>query len=831
MTTARLVAGVLLSLSAGACRCTPEPLSRTEVTLRSDVARIDFGRVPRDARRTMAVEFTAVGRAPLAVSLETQPPFLLSQNAFELSPNERRTVDVTFTPQQTGPASGFLVARAGDERLDVELTGTGVEACQAAAACHQVTFDFDAGRCVESMAADGTRCSAPCLAATAMCVAGSCVGSADVCSDGDRCTVDACGLDGGCLHLPRTCPVTSACRTAVCLRETGCVERPVDDGVACGPADCLSSQVCINQRCVSRSTPAGLADCQYTSIASGLRSQTCASTVSGRLRCWGAWRPPHLVSGPTDVAMVRAAMGPTDAENVCTLDSTRLRVVCVGVASPRTAFSSPVKELDPPYAVLDDGRYLEWDLLSGAVTTLRTGVTSASISAYAGHDQLRCLLFDAGTFECEGRAAPDEPWFPAPSPPFVEPPTSLVSPSVAYGALCATWPSGVRCAEWGNVTRDAGPAWAWAEVHTVDAGVFGGAGAVGPLFLAAGRELGTNTGRLFTAADPIVQITADDWSPRAPCLLTDKHDVWCWGTDNAGGLGQRTGNPQGLQRLGPADFVAAIEHHTYVVRDGGLWQVGGFSNEPVESRLGALETPTSLTEQGSCGVSAGRAWCASFATQIDSRVDLGPALAVDGLLGLPVVLRPNGDVEQLDGGLVAGEVVELTRGCLKSRDGGVACRAWRPFGRSWLGRVDLEAPLQLSATTTQYVPAEWCALLPGDRVKCWASVADGGFTPPVEIARISAGVRQVVGGLTGGCALIGSNLAQCWGTDPTGEGVASMTVAVPVVFGEAIRSLSQGHGFTCAHAVSGEVLCWGRNTQGQLGVRPLYTAVPVKVER
>jgi alpha-tubulin suppressor-like RCC1 family protein len=122
--------------------------------------------------------------------------------------------------------------------------------------------------------------------------------------------------------------------------------------------------------------------------------------------------------------------------------------------------------------------------------------------------------------------------------------------------------------------------------------------------------------------------------------------------------------------------------------------------------------------------------------------------------------------------------------------------------------------------------------LPGDRVFCWQQV--GGSTPvttPTQIPALPSGIRQVVGSLLAGCALVGSNLVECWGDNAAGDGESTGTQPVPITFAEPIRTLAKSNRHTCALMESGRVVCWGYNSDGQLGYWPLETQLPVKVTR
>jgi hypothetical protein len=346
--------------------------------------------------------------------------------------------------------------------------------------------------------------------------------------------------------------------------------------------------------------------------------------------------------------------------------------------------------------------------------------------------------------------------------------------------------------------------------------------------------------------DRITTLTRNDHSP---CLLTERQEVWCWGSDSAGGLGLLTGNPREPQLLPVTGSAVAFESSPLLVlNDGGLWQLGGaypryrldggspfvrlgtnFLGPAVASRSVFVSSDASML----CGLSeSGDAWCIDH---VGALTEYGPASAVlDGWWRQwPVrdlaVLRPGGELVMRDGGVVLRDVVRATHGCAALRDGGVTCM----LEPSWnvpaeLRPVELgEVPLQLTGER-----GSWCALMAGDRVRCWSELhdSDAGISPAVDITGVASGVRQVAGAQSAGCVLVGANLVQCWGRNPaTGE--FSGSTVFPLVFDEPLASIAHGDSDACALAVSGRVWCWGDNGSGQLGFPPARTDTPIKMTR
>ncbi len=96
---------------------------------------------------------------------------------------------------------------------------------------------------------------------------------------------------------------------------------------------------------------------------------------------------------------------------------------------------------------------------------------------------------------------------------------------------------------------------------------------------------------------------------------------------------------------------------------------------------------------------------------------------------------------------------------------------------------------------------------------------------------LRAAEYQLTGGpfvsMTGGghwCGLAADSSAYCWGRNSDGElGVGTYDqahyapVATPVVGGRRFRTVSAGSGHTCGLSTDAQVYCWGSNDNGELG--------------
>jgi hypothetical protein len=144
-----------------------------------------------------------------------------------------------------------------------------------------------------------------------------------------------------------------------------------------------------------------------------------------------------------------------------------------------------------------------------------------------------------------------------------------------------------------------------------------------------------------------------------------------------------------------------------------------------------------------------------------------------------------------------------------------------------------------------------CALTTAGGVKCWGdnesgAVGDGTSTnrsTPVDVVGLTSGVVDVVVGFGHACALTSAGGVKCWGGNTEGElgtgttssdSVGSSTPVDVVGLGSDVVALSpvspSGH-HTCAVTRTGDVMCWGSNDHGELGIpstTKVVSATPVK---
>ncbi|WP_420810767.1 hypothetical protein [Haliangium ochraceum] len=137
-----------------------------------------------------------------------------------------------------------------------------------------------------------------------------------------------------------------------------------------------------------------------------------------------------------------------------------------------------------------------------------------------------------------------------------------------------------------------------------------------------------------------------------------------------------------------------------------------------------------------------------------------------------------------------------------------------------------------------------CGLLDDGTVRCWGGNWSGrlglglgpeasvplyrGSLRTLEPARLGQPALQIAVGADHSCALLEDRSVRCWGGNWAGQLGIGDTQAIgddelpesvaPVELGGAAVAIAAGAFHTCALLAGGDVRCWGRNSQGQLGL-------------
>lgn len=319
---------------------------------------------------------------------------------------------------------------------------------------------------------------------------------------------------------------------------------------------------------------------------------------------------------------------------------------------------------------------------------------------------------------------------------------------------------------------------------------------------------GTRTGRVTptqvggSTGTMLADVTSVATGGLHSCATTQTGEVYCWGLNETGQLGDGTKTV----RLSPTK-----------IKLGDVASVGvGFQHSCALAPAGVV-----------------RCWGSDWAQQLGngaSGSSTTPVL-VQGLLG----------VDQL--------AVGHDHNCaLRLADGSIWCWGRNAGGQLGNGdKVDQSYPVKVSglavkASSVAAGGAHTCAVVDAG-VQCWGAnwfgqLGTGGTTSSSSPAWVvglgsGSGVTAVAAGGNHTCAAVKGEL-RCWGHNrhgQLGDGTFEDRNAPVVVAGASeptLIALAGDH--TCAVA-AGLVLCWGRADAGQLGRgQPLSSPVPVRVQ-
>lgn len=291
-------------------------------------------------------------------------------------------------------------------------------------------------------------------------------------------------------------------------------------------------------------------------------------------------------------------------------------------------------------------------------------------------------------------------------------------------------------------------------------------------------------------------------------------DVYCWGDNSEGQLGNGTQNDSSLPLKVPgltgiATQVVATDKTTCAIVAGDAWCWG--QNNFGELGIGVTGRRTSPVKVNVIGTTNGKTVTALATTPLATHVC---AIADD-----KAYCWGRNNLGQLGDNSVTNRLVPTavyTGGALGTRTVTDIAVGGAPGG-------------------TITVRGHTCAVAGGDAF-CWGSnhlgqLGIGTITPYEDDPReITSGladnaVTQIAVGYSTGCALA-NNVVKCWGYNDQGQvgdgtttnrsSPTAVTVATPGLQGKTITDLTAGVNRGCVVA-SGVTYCWGRNAEGQIG--------------
>ena len=328
---------------------------------------------------------------------------------------------------------------------------------------------------------------------------------------------------------------------------------------------------------------------------------------------------------------------------------------------------------------------------------------------------------------------------------------------------------------------------------------------------------------------------------RHTCTITTASRSYCWGANERGQLGD--GGPPAERRVPVAvaavlDFTAissGFAHTCALTRLGDVYCWGANSrgqlgdattvrrNAPVRVAGSAEFAILSSGAAHSCAASADgavRCWGANDQGQLGDGTRVGRVV--------PTVVRLDDAVANIAAG---GQHT-----CAATTAGQVYC-----WGANTDGQLGLHGPSEGNLTPRRVTLGDTavavtaglshtCALTKAGMVWCWGrndsgQLGDGTRTSRSEPfhVRIGAGrpVAAIVTGAAHTCALETSGVLWCWGRNARGAlgdgSVINRAVPIPVRLPAPAVTVTAGTAHTCATTVAEVTLCWGDNLDGQLG--------------
>jgi alpha-tubulin suppressor-like RCC1 family protein len=650
------------------------------------------------------------------------------------------------------------------------------------------------------------------------------------------------------------CLAAGDCRSGVCLAGicqgatcTDGVENGAETDVDCGPGcaacgvggGCSAARDCLSGACI-----AGVCRPQPAAICTG-REHTCALSDGGRVLCWGDDSNGELGNG----VVVDYRLGPTYVKGIS--DATQITCGDHGVHACALRATGEIA----CWGWNDAGQLGDGTTTDRAAPVTVNGITNA-VQVVAG-EEFTCARLSTGGVKCWGSDANGQ---------------------LGNGSgTSSTTPVDVAAGQTGSGALSSVVYLASGQQHTcaiLDAAHSGrlvcwGNGGTGRLGDAAAV---TRTSPVYTHA--IGDATACDGSTPAGCLeqvaaiaLGDDSTVAvqkgglasAWGSNASESLatGAATQFPLRMHGLGSAgtfddaEYVAMGMLHGCAIRKSGQAVCWG---EDDNGRTGEndgvnvnLSAPTPVADVATYSqIDAGDAYSCGFVADGSAKCwgyngqgELGDGTGTQRVI--PTDVAGGRGFVEVDAGV--GHTCGVTGA------GDVYCWGFNASGELGIGNTEerwAAAKIQGLEPASDVVALEFgsCALAKSGTVSCWGNDLSGengdgtvgnptDRTAPLAVAGVTNAV-EIAGGLLHVCALVdpppvgdGVTSVWCWGYNGYGQLGNATTADSPTPVqvhgvgntGMLTDAVALGAGFyhTCAIRATGEVACWGRGDQGQLG--------------
>lgn len=337
------------------------------------------------------------------------------------------------------------------------------------------------------------------------------------------------------------------------------------------------------------------------------------------------------------------------------------------------------------------------------------------------------------------------------------------------------------------------------------------------------------------------------------CVVLDSGALRCWGKNSSGQLGNGSTDsswapvapsaPVSGSLAGVAAVASGQDHTCVVLNSGEVWcwgsnskgQLGNVSAGSLEKspvRAGAFTTARAVAagKEHTCVVlKSGEVWC--WGSNLDGQIGKSAASnTVESPLKVP----------DISANLVAAGA---SHNCAILDDESMRC--WGDGSKGQLGdglTQDRTVPVDPGLSKVATISAgasHTCAVLTGGGLRCWGdntfgqlgidgeSPFENQFTP--ALVQLSGAARSVASGGGHTCVSLSNGKGQCFGNDSylqlgNDANVSPQGLPVNVAKLAGAVQVTAGNNHNCAVLSNGSVCCWGYNGIGQLGVLGVYTS-------
>jgi alpha-tubulin suppressor-like RCC1 family protein len=340
------------------------------------------------------------------------------------------------------------------------------------------------------------------------------------------------------------------------------------------------------------------------------------------------------------------------------------------------------------------------------------------------------------------------------------------------------------------------------------------------------------------------------------CAAPAGQAMRCWGANMSGQIGDSTSTPRLVATpvLGIASALSIGVGHGHTCASSGTvlecWGDNAAGQLGIDSTTGS-DTPVAVTllpagdiddvslgRDHTCAIVAGALYC--WGNNSDGQLGLGSDTTTHRLRPTLVPLSE----------LAVRVDSHSVHTCVLLVSGAIACFGANGDGQIGSGTGDVHTPALVPGITDAIDvgtgSSHTCALRRDGTVWCWGSDAFGQIgrgdsgelrvLVPTPTSAIPGTVVQIAVGSAYACALTRGGDVHCWGENVLGQ-AGRNRFTQPYVYEPApvlglgpIEEIAAGTEHTCLRSAAGVPLCFGDNTDGQLGNDSTTTSwMPVTV--